>query len=132
MGSLVIRVLVVDDNRTFRAVVCAWVVARSGLELAGEATNGREAITAAGRIEPDLILMDAVMPEMDGFEATRRIKTRSPTPRIAILTLHDSTAMRTAGERAGADGFVPKSELNQELPRLLERWVDESGERAEP
>jgi len=57
---------------------------------------------------------------MDGIEATRRIKSRQGTPLVAILTLHDSQAIRRAAAAAGADGFVAKSELIQELPRLIE------------
>jgi len=61
---------------------------------------------------------------MDGFEATRRIKSRQGAPLVAILTLHDSQAIRRAAAAAGADGFVAKSELNQEMPRLLEAWFN--------
>ena len=122
------RVLVVDDSSDFRGVVCAWVDSRSGLEVVATAGNGLEAITATERSHPDLILMDALMPEMDGFEATRRIKAGVDAPLIAVLTLHDSTAMRRASEQAGADGFVAKGEFALALPRLLETLISNSNE----
>ena len=115
------RVLVVDDSSDFRRVVCAWIDARPGLELAASAVNGREALDAVERTHPDLVLMDALMPEMDGFEATRRIKADPDPPLIAVLTLHDSVAMRRAAELAGADGFVAKSEFTEALPQLLKK-----------
>lgn len=117
------RVLVVDDSSDFRGVVCSWVESRPGLELVATAENGLEAIAATEQSHPDLILMDALMPEMDGFEATRRIKAGVDAPWIAVLTLHDSAAMRRASERAGADGFVAKGEFTQALPRLLETLI---------
>ena len=114
------RVLVVDDSAEFRGVICAWIAARPGLELAATAANGRDAVDAVEPSRPDLVLMDAVMPQMDGFEATRRIKARPGAPLVAILTLHDSETIRRAAAEAGADGFVSKGELHLELPRLLE------------
>ena len=90
------RVLVVDDSSDFLGVVCAWIDSRPGLELAASARNGREAIDAVEQTHPDVVLMDTLMPEMDGFDATRRIKAGSGAPWIAVLTLHDSSAMRRA------------------------------------
>jgi CheY-like chemotaxis protein len=118
------RVLVVDDSSAFRGVACAWVDARPGLELAGSAKNGLEAIAAVDRSHPDLVLMDALMPEMDGFEATRLIKAGPDAPLIAVLTLHDSSAMRRAAELAGADGFVAKGQFTETLPGLLETFAE--------
>mgnify|MGYP001823513204 CR=1 FL=1 len=114
------RVLVVDDSSDFRGVVCAWVDSRPGLEVVATAGNGLEAIVATEQSHPDLVLMDALMPEMDGFESTRRIKAGVDAPLIAVLTLHDSAAMRRASEQAGADGFIAKGEFTLALPRLLE------------
>jgi len=73
----------------------------------------------------DLVLMDAVMPEMDGFEATRRIKREVNAPLVVIVSLHDSPSARRAAEDAGADGFVAKSELVRTLPGLLASLVDD-------
>jgi len=122
------RVLIVDDSSEFRDVIRAWISARPGVELAATATNGQEAIDAVGSARPDLVLMDVMMPVMDGFEATRRIKARPGAPLVAILTLHDTDTIRHVAAEAGADGFVAKSELNQELPRLLERLLERPAE----
>ena len=118
------QVLVVDDSGAFRGVVCAWIKAQSGLEFVAAVVNGREAVDEKLLARVDLVLMDAVMPEMDGFEATRRIKRDPHAPRVVILTLHDSPATRRAAEDAGADGFVAKSELVRTLPGLLTSLID--------
>ena len=115
-----VRVLVVDDSGEFRKVLCVWIASQPGLELAGEAENGREALAELERKRPDIVLMDAVMPEMDGFEATRRIKSAPDPPPVVILSICNTGATRLAAEGAGADGFVAKSELMAQLPRLLE------------
>ena len=118
------RVLVVDDSKEFRAVMCDWIAMRPGLELVGEAADGTEAVDLVERLRPDLVLMDAIMHRMDGFEATRQIKSRPDPPQVVILTLHDSGATRPAAEAAGADGFVAKSDLTEALPRLLHELIE--------
>ena len=118
------RILVVDDSREFRKVVCVWIASQPDLELAGEASGGREAVATIERRRPDLVLMDAVMPDMNGFEATRRIKSGPDSPPVVVLSLYSTEALRRAAEAAGADGFVAKSELIQQLPQLLETLIN--------
>ena len=119
-----VRVLVVDDSHEFRKVLCVWIASQPGLELAGEAENGREALAELERKRPDIVLMDAVMPEMDGFEATRRIKSAPDPPPVVILSVYGDDATCHAAEAAGADGFVAKSDLIQQLPQLLDMLID--------
>jgi chemotaxis response regulator CheB len=78
------RVLVVDDSREFRKVVCDWIASQPGLELAGEVVDGSDAVAAVERERPDLVLMDAAMSDMTGFEATRRIKSVPDAPPVGI------------------------------------------------
>jgi len=114
-----IRVLVVDDSSEFVAGVESWISAQPDLELVGTAFDGSEATEAVERLEPDLVLMDAVMPEVNGFQATRWIKEKPGAPRVVILTLHDSATAREQAEAAGADGFVAKHDLWNQLPRVI-------------
>lgn len=122
-----VRILVVDDSEEFLAGASAWVLARPGLELAGTATGGEPAVAAAARLRPDLVLMDVAMPGMDGFEATRRIKGSGAAPLVVMLSFHDTRAVRDEAWSAGADGFVSKAELADELPRVIEKLLTGKG-----
>jgi DNA-binding NarL/FixJ family response regulator len=112
-------VVLADDSETFLDVLRGWLARDERFEIAALAHDGHEALEAVERLGPDLVLIDAVMPVCDGFQATRSIKEREQAPVVIIVTLHDSEVARHAAELAGADGFVSKSELSRELPRLL-------------
>jgi CheY-like chemotaxis protein len=127
VGLPVIRTLVVDDSEEFLAVARQWVAGQDALYLAGTARSGLEALEAAERVRPDLVLMDAVMTGMDGFEATRRLKSEGIVPWIVVISFHDSQAVRHEAWAAGADGFVSKAELGEELLPLILRLT--GGER---
>ena len=114
------QVLVVDDSPEFLLGACDWVAAQSGLRLAGTARTGEEALLAVERLHPDLVLMDVAMPRMDGLEATRRIKSAPDAPIVVILTFHATQAARQEAWAAGADGFVSKSDVSDELGRVIE------------
>jgi DNA-binding NarL/FixJ family response regulator len=121
-----IRVVLADDSETFLDVLCRWLARDEKYEIAALAHDGHEALEAVERLRPDLVLIDAVMPLCDGFQATRRIKESAQAPVVIIVTLHDSDVARDWAETAGADGFVSKSELSSELPRLLRTLYGES------
>ncbi len=114
-----LRVLVVDDSHPVRRSLCQVLRADRRFAVVGSANNGRLAVRMAARLCPDLVLMDVHMPEMDGLEATRRIKTDANAPAILIVALNDTPACRAAAKAAGADGFVSKVGLGQTLPPLL-------------
>lgn len=120
-----IRVLLVDDSEEFVRAAGLWIESQPSLLLVASARNGEEAIEAVGAVAPDLVLIDAFMPVLSGFEATRRIKARAGAPLVLILSVHEGSAMEQEAWAAGADGFIPKPEL---ATRLLE-WTRE---RAEP
>jgi len=113
------RVLLVDDNPDFLEGVSAWLTRDTAFELAGVAASGGEALTQVERLEPDVVLMDVAMPDVNGFEATRRIKSKPGAPLVILLTFHDSETARAEALAAGADGFVPKTKVTEDLMRVI-------------
>lgn len=113
------RLLLVDDNHEFLEAAERFLMAYPEIEIAGKAHSGEEALLLADQLQPDLILMDIAMPEMNGLEATRKIKTKSRAPRIIILTLYDNPEYRAVSEQIQADGFVTKSEMTRLLLPLI-------------
>ena len=112
-----IRVAVVDDQALVRSGFCVLLRSDPGIEVVGEAANGREAVALAERERPDVLLMDIRMPEVDGLEATRRITAgeRTASCRVLILTTFDLDEYVFEALRAGASGFLLKDTLPDEL-----------------
>ena len=109
-----IRVLIVDDLPQVRQGLASVLQlaarkAEPGIEVAGEAQNGYEAIGRAQTLHPDVILMDLEMPVMDGFEATRQIKERGLAERVVVLSLHADSDNLERARQAGADVFIDKA-----------------------
>jgi len=115
-----LRVLVVDDHPLFRAALCAMIDSTDGMEVAGEAADGLTAVADAGRLEPDVILMDLNLPDLDGVEATRRIVSASPHTGVLMLTMFENEAAVFAAMRAGARGYLLKGESEDKLMEALE------------
>jgi DNA-binding NarL/FixJ family response regulator len=111
---MTLRVVVADDQALVRVGFCGIISATPGFTVVGEAGNGAEAVEAARRTKPDVILMDVRMPVMDGIEATRRI-TESTDVRALILTTFDLDEYVFAALRAGASGFLLKDTLPADL-----------------
>jgi DNA-binding NarL/FixJ family response regulator len=109
-----LRVVVADDQALVRVGFCGIIAATPGFAVVGEAGNGAEAVEAARRTVPDVILMDVRMPVMDGIEATRQI-TASTDVRVLILTTFDLDEYVFAALRAGASGFLLKDTLPADL-----------------
>ena len=110
-----IRVLIADDHTIVRSGVRLLLAAEPDIEVVGEALNGREAVTQAESLRPDVILMDITMPEMDGLEATRQIKSRYPDIHVLVLTMHRSDEYFFEMLQAGASGYVLKGAETSEL-----------------
>ncbi len=116
-----IRVLIVDDHAMVRQGLRTFLELQDGgplpIEVAGEASNGLEAVELAGRLEPDIVLLDLVMPQMDGIQATSRIIECSPESRVIILTSFGEEERVLPAIRAGAQGYllkdIPPAELVQ-------------------
>lgn len=116
-----IRVLLADDSTEFLKMASKFLATDPGINLVGVALTGQDACALAAELQPDLILMDLIMPQMNGLEATRRIKSQPNAPVVIILTGHDTPEYRSAAATAGADGFVYKPELFKELLPLMRR-----------
>jgi DNA-binding NarL/FixJ family response regulator len=114
-----VRILIVDDVDQVRQDLGTALTLAGGLEIVGTAGSGREALELEEKLEPDCVLMDLEMPDMDGREATRRIKARRPGCRVVALTLHNGEASREAAMRAGVDAFVVKGVPLDDLLRAL-------------
>lgn len=114
-GTPGIRILVVDDHPLMREGIAAVIEGQADLVLAGEASDGDEAVEAYGRLLPDVVLMDLRMPGMGGIEAIAAIRARWPQARIIVLTTYrgDVEVMRALS--AGASGYLLKSLLRREL-----------------
>src|SRR5947208_2382185 len=101
MKKSTVRVLLVDDQPEFLAVASAFLRLQSEVEIVGCVTSGQQAIEAVAELQPDLVLLDLVMPEMNGFEVTRRIKASGSAARIVILSLNDAEGYGAAAVGAG-------------------------------
>lgn len=110
-----IRILIADDHFVVRQGLAALLVARNGMEVVGEATNGRETVELALALQPDVILMDMIMPEMDGAAAITHIKTQNPAARILVLTSFGEKEKVTTAIRAGALGYLLKDSSPDDL-----------------
>jgi NarL family two-component system response regulator LiaR len=114
-----IRVLLVDDHRVVREGLRAFLELQEGIEVAGEAADGKEAIEAATRLRPDVILMDLVMPKLDGVAAMRSLRERVPDARVIVLTSFLDDDKLLPALRSGAAGYLLKNTEPQELARAV-------------
>lgn len=117
MTQSVIRVLITDDHAIVRQGLRALLATEPDIEVVGEASNGAEAVAAADRLQPDVILMDLVMPQMGGVEAIRRITARWPAARILVLTSFAADDQVFPAIKAGAFGYLLKDTSSEELVR---------------
>lgn len=114
-----VRILIVDDNPRFRQGLRALLQAAPETEVAGEASTGGEAVALADRVQPDVILMDIKMPDLNGIDATRRILETSPHIGILMLTMVEDDDSVFAAMRAGARGYLLKGALKAEILRAV-------------
>ncbi len=110
-----IKVLLVDDHAIMRDGIRALLGLNEDITIVGEASDGKEAVAKAEELKPDVIVMDIAMPEMDGLEATRRIKKMLPDTKVLILTQYDNKEYILSSIKAGAAGYIPKRALGSEL-----------------
>lgn len=111
----ILRVLLVDDHPLLRQALRAVLEREKDIEIVGEAGNGCEAIEQAARLLPDVVIMDISMPEMDGLEATRRIKAALPQISVLALTVYDDDESIQGILQAGASGYLIKSVFGEEV-----------------
>jgi PAS domain S-box-containing protein len=114
-----IRVLLVDDHQVMRQGLISLISGQPGIQVVGEAANGWEAIKMVRQLKPDVVLMDVSMPEMDGIEATHRIKVDMPDVRVIGLSMFDDKHMASTMLEAGAETFVSKTASLAELLKAI-------------
>jgi DNA-binding NarL/FixJ family response regulator len=114
------RILIVDDHAVVRRGVRSLLESQPGWEISGEAATGREAVDLAGRLRPDVVVMDLSLPGLNGLDATRQILKESPRSEIVVLTMHHSEELARSVLQAGARGYVLKSDADQNLITAIE------------
>ena len=129
------KVLVVDDHVMFRQAIAVCLERDPEIRVIGEAGDGVEAVAEAARLKPDVILMDLVMPKMDGFEATRQIRKQTPESKILVLSMYSDRETIRKTMRLGVSGYVvkedPESVLKEAIRRVAEggRYLCEAVEK---
>lgn len=117
--SDLIRVLIADDHHVVRQGLAAMLVARNQMQVVGEARNGREAVELARTLAPDVVVMDMLMPEMDGPEAIALIRQENPDARILVLASFGESARVAAAVQAGAMGYMLKDSEPEALVQAI-------------
>jgi DNA-binding NarL/FixJ family response regulator len=115
-----VRILVADDHSIVRRGVRALLETHAGWKVCGEAATGAEAVKQAKKLRPDVAVIDITMPDLNGFEATRQIRTVAPQTEVLVLTVHESEQALREVLDAGALGYVSKSDLDLNLSAAIE------------
>jgi two-component system, NarL family, response regulator NreC len=110
-----IKIVIADDHGVLRAGLRTLLNAEPEFQVVGEASTGQEAIRLVSEFQPDIILMDITMPDMDGIQATRQLKAQFPQLRILILTIHTDTSLLREALHVGVSGYIVKQAVEIEL-----------------
>jgi two-component system response regulator NreC len=110
-----IRILLADDHAVVRQGFRMILAGQPDMEIVGEAGNGREAVELSEKLQPDIVVMDVAMPELNGIEATRRVSTSSPRARVLALSMHKDSVYVREILRAGARGYLLKDAADSDL-----------------
>jgi DNA-binding NarL/FixJ family response regulator len=121
-------ILIVEDHDAVRISLREWLRASFPGSRFLEAKSGEEAVALASSQLPDIVLMDIRLPNMNGIEATQRIKAADPQVQVVMLTIHDGPDYRADAKAAGATGYVPKRTMHTDLIPVMERMLSGSGD----
>jgi DNA-binding NarL/FixJ family response regulator len=123
-------ILVAEDDESFLDAIVVLLEQDKRFVVAGRARNGREAVALAREVEPDAVVMDIEMPVLDGVAATRRLRATAPDLPIVAVSGHDYEERVLEIRQAGADDYVRKARMAEELPRVLAALLGSAGRRA--
>ena len=115
-----IEILIVDDLEHVRQGLRTILELTGGFNVVGEASNGLEAIQQVDQLQPEVVLMDLAMPQIDGLEATQRIKAEQPNTGIVMITIHDNEETREQATAAGVDAFLAKGTDTETLVQTIQ------------
>lgn len=119
MVASTVRVLIADDHDLFVDALRALLETEQGIDVVATAPNGLEAVERAVELEPEVVLMDVSMPVLDGFEATRAIRTRTPDTRVLFVTGSNAEEDLERAREAGASGYISKDRIAAELVEAI-------------
>jgi DNA-binding NarL/FixJ family response regulator len=125
-GVQPVKILIADDSEVLRNSLRSFLESHPGWIVCGEAVDGRDAVEKATTLQPDVILLDISMPNLDGFEAARRIHQSRPDAQIIFVTQHDSHEMAVRAAQAGARCYISKSLIVRELVPAVEAAARQS------
>lgn len=126
-----IRVLVVDDDADFRSMINLTLEGENDMTVVGEAGDGETGVALALAQKPDVVLMDLMMPRLDGFEATKQIKRGRPEVKVLVVTSAVDTAIRQETYKSGADAFLGKRDITTALVPTIRDITQPVAHRAE-
>ena len=121
-----IRLLIVDDSLVFLGTLRRLMETLPGIEVVGSATSATDALGLVDLVHPEVVLTDLAMPEMDGLQMTRLLALRPGKPMIVIMSIHDLPGYRKAARSAGADAFITKSDLINQIQPMLRQLLSQS------
>ncbi len=125
---MTLQIMLVDDNLTFLASVKKTLRLVANTQVVAEAHNGAQALELAKRLNPDLMLLDIVMPGQSGLDVAREMQSWSRSPRVLFLSMHDNESYRTAAQALGALGLVGKANFVAELLPIISNLAAQPGE----
>jgi DNA-binding NarL/FixJ family response regulator len=125
-----LRILVAEDDESFLEAISLLLEQDDRFVVAGRARNGREAVALAEEVAPDAVVVDIEMPVLDGVQATRRLRETAPDLPIVAVSGHDYEERVLEIRQAGADDYVRKARLADELPRVLSALLETAGRSA--
>ena len=118
-----LHTLIADGSDAFLSGMIQWISSCPDLQLVGTARNGPEALDAVSRLAPDLVILEAGLPGIDGFRLTRTLKSRPGAPLVVLVTFHASAAARAEARAAGADALLATPDFTDGLEAILEEWA---------